>query len=1081
MREITVNLPRVVNACRLSDNMIYHTAKVYKKEKYSFSKENGIVCITNIKTNEKICLVNSRKLKIGLDNFPLILKVDYLNVDNDNFEEEIEKGEWIKHPNLMQGKISKYTLEMINNSWVNKLHVQGSKGGEGNKGLRAPQIGAFYAALSHWTLSNSAATIVLPTGTGKTETMLSVMIGAKVSKVLVIVPSDALREQISSKFISLGILPQFGIVGNIIYPIVGVLKKGIKGTEQLNQYFSSCNVIVTTMSLLAGFSKAQKEEISKLCSHLFIDEAHHIAANSWKDFKGYFKEKKILQFTATPFRNDGKYIDGEIIYNYPLAKAQKEGYFKAINFIPVEEYNELLSDQKIAEEAVRQLERDLTLGYDHIIMARVSSKKRADEIWGIYKQYKTFNPVKIYSSMNAGEKKEILQKIKNKKSRIIVCVNMLGEGFDLPQLKISALHDKHKSLGITLQFIGRFTRTAEGLGDATLIANIANENISNQIQELYQQDADWNKLIQQKSKETVDHRLSLDALANNFTGDKLDTLSIQELRPKTSTVVYMTKLPEWTPERLEERIFMLENTWVLKNVQKNILIVIEKREPTVTWSKTREIYNTMWESSIFYWNAEKNILFVNSSANEWLDNWVKDLIKEPIRVSSDSVFNSFYGIQRLQLNTIGLNEAVKGPLRYRMYTGIDISEALSPAEKRTSVKSNIFGIGYEDGQQVSVGASYKGKVWSKASSDINGWIKWCNKTGEKLTDKSIRVEDILKGVLMPSVENEIPELYPITVDWPVALFEVGYINSKLKFGNIKRSLFEIDIRFVKKENKKLYFSFITDGITSEYSMRIENSQVVYEHHKGPKIEISNSTRERYINILDYLNKNHIIFQYPDTSYLEGNVFVKVPKTEFIFDKDKIEVWNWSGTNIQKESQYVSKTNSIRKNSVQYKVIQTLKMSNKYSLIFDDDGRGEAADIIAIYEKEKTLFFEFYHCKYSGGTEAGSRVDDLYEVCGQANKSVDWRKNLLKIFSHIRHREKLRNKEQKKSRFEIGDHKELSILESKMKSYDLWLDVFIVQPGISKESLTNAQLNILASTEHYLKSTFKIGFTVISNK
>ncbi|WP_346763412.1 hypothetical protein [Escherichia sp. E4694] len=35
---------------------------------------------------------------------------------------------------------------------------------------------------------------------------------------------------------------------------------------------------------------------------------------------------------------------------------------------------------------------------------------------------------------------------------------MLGEGYDLPNLKIAALHDHHKSLAVTLQFIGRFTR-----------------------------------------------------------------------------------------------------------------------------------------------------------------------------------------------------------------------------------------------------------------------------------------------------------------------------------------------------------------------------------------------------------------------------------------------------------------------------------------------------------------------------------------------------------------------------------------------------------------------------------------------
>jgi superfamily II DNA or RNA helicase len=45
---------------------------------------------------------------------------------------------------------------------------------------------------------------------------------------------------------------------------------------------------------------------------------------------------------------------------------------------------------------------------------------------------------------------------------------MLGEGYDLPNLKIAALHDQHKSLAITLQFIGRFTRSSSNtpIGDA---------------------------------------------------------------------------------------------------------------------------------------------------------------------------------------------------------------------------------------------------------------------------------------------------------------------------------------------------------------------------------------------------------------------------------------------------------------------------------------------------------------------------------------------------------------------------------------------------------------------------------------
>ncbi|WP_180956515.1 DEAD/DEAH box helicase [Bacillus canaveralius] len=1076
MHILKVKLPSVIHSFKLHKNIIYQTVKEYQEESYSCLNEKEILEITNLKTKEKVLIVDSNKQKNIYNNFSFIIQVKDIK---GNLKQHIEEGCWVKHQDLLKEGPSKHNAENVRKTWANNLFPHGS--GKEKRGLREPQVGALYSALSHWTVSDDPATIVMPTGTGKTETMLSVMIGAKTSKILTIVPSDALREQISSKFISLGILPRFGIVGKVKYPIVGVLEKRIKDINELIEFFSICNVVVTTMSLLSGISGEQKEKIATMCSHMFIDEAHHIAAKTWSEFKSYFKEKRILQFTATPFRNDGKYIDGKIIYNYPLNKAQEEGYFKPINFIPIEEYNESMVDQTIAEEAVQQLKKDLDAGYDHILMARVNSAKRADEIHEIYKRYSGYKPVKIYSSMNVKEKTDALQQIKTKKSRIIICVNMLGEGFDLPQLKISALHDRHQSLGITLQFIGRFTRTADGLGNASLIANIANHTINDQIQELYQQDADWNQLIQQKSKESIDRRLDLDNLANDFQGDQVESFSIQELRPKTSTVVYKTKLPKWAPETLEKRVSTLDNTWILKNTHENVIIVVQKRNTPLTWSNTRKLYNTLWESSIFYWNEEKNILFVNSSANEWLDSWVKDLIHEPIRINSDVVFHSFHDIQRLQLNTVGLNEAVKGPLRYRMYTGVDISEALSTAEKRTSVKSNIFGIGYELGIPVSVGASYKGKVWSKSTSDLPTWIEWCNKTGEKLTNEDIKMDDILKGVLRPTVVNDIPAMSPISVDWPVYLFENNYFNAELKIGPSKRNLFETDILFISKEKKTLSFEIMSGDISSKFSMKIEDNRPVYAHEHGPKIEIIPSTKAQPINIVSFFTENNVIFQYPDTSYLEGSIFVKVPDNEFVFDKDKIEAWDWTGIDIKKESQYAPKINTVRKDSIQYKVIQTLKMNNKYKIVFDDDGSGEAADIIAVADNKRVLQFEFYHCKYSNKERAGQRINDLYEVCGQANKSVDWRKNLLKIINHIRHREKLRNKADKRSRFEIGDHKELAILESKMKVYDLQLKVFIVQPGISKDKMTQSQLNILAATEHYLQSTFKIGLTVIGNK
>lgn len=45
----------------------------------------------------------------------------------------------------------------------------------GNEGLRPPQLGALHAIGAHWSLYRHPATVVMPTGTGKTETMLATL------------------------------------------------------------------------------------------------------------------------------------------------------------------------------------------------------------------------------------------------------------------------------------------------------------------------------------------------------------------------------------------------------------------------------------------------------------------------------------------------------------------------------------------------------------------------------------------------------------------------------------------------------------------------------------------------------------------------------------------------------------------------------------------------------------------------------------------------------------------------------------------------------------------------------------------
>ena len=229
------------------------------------------------------------------------------------------------------------------NSWQDALVMRQASGDV--TGFRSAQLGALCSIKAHWTTSNCPATIVMPTGTGKTETMMATIVLEKIKTTLVIVPSKLLREQTTNKFVSLGILKEIGVVqDHAQFPIVATLQSTPQDVGDLLAIFEKANVIITTMSLLKYFPETYFNVIREKVDTVIVDEAHHVAAKLWATVKSNLSNLRCIQFTATPFRNDGKKVDGKIIYNFPLALAQKQGYFQPIKFDPIWEYDETKAD-----------------------------------------------------------------------------------------------------------------------------------------------------------------------------------------------------------------------------------------------------------------------------------------------------------------------------------------------------------------------------------------------------------------------------------------------------------------------------------------------------------------------------------------------------------------------------------------------------------------------------------------------------------------------------------------------------------------------------------------------------------------
>jgi len=976
-------------------------------------------------------------------------------------------------------------VQQVVDSWFGSFSYTAEDLERGVRGLRTPQIGAVHMIHGHWTTTDGTATIVMPTGTGKTETMLSILVSMSCPRLLVVVPTDALRTQLAAKFLTLGLLKDMRVVaGSALYPIVGMLMHSMTSVDSVDAFFERCNVVVTTAQIAGRCGGAVQERIAHQCPYLFIDEAHHVAAATWHAFKERFGGCRIVQFTATPFRNDRKVIGGKIIYNFRLKQAMEQGYFRPIRFDPVVEVDLRTADATIAAKAVAQLRADVQRGYDHILMARVDSVARAREVYMLYAPYEEFNPVQIHSGVPSGERDRVRRMILERRTQIVVCVDMLGEGFDLPELKIAAFHDVKKSLAVTLQLAGRFTRAKPNLGDPTFIANIGDPKVSDELRILYAQDANWNELLPQASENIIDEQISLRDFLDGFQSFP-DEIPLHTVRPALSTVIYRTTCTAWQPTAFLDTLARrddLERHYHGINEHEKTLVVVMARHVSLDWTAVQDIRNREWDLLVIHWDEEQNLLFINSSGNSGYFRDMAEAVVGPADlISGPLVFRAFAGISRLTLQNVGLAEQLGRLIRYTMRAGSDVETGLTEAQKRNVRKSNIFGNGYENGSTVSIGCSYKGRIWSWQRGHLRTLVRWCEATGRKVLDDTIDPDQVLRGTLTPVRVTARLRAMPIGIDWPTAIDKEPETAWDLAVDDTSGvPLYLAELRLVDPaEVGTLTFALCMPDTSVSFSLQLEEhagtQDYRFEMEPGRSATIRRGNKQLSLN--EFFYDNPPIIRFADGSSLEGNSLTMLKASYAPYPADRIRVWDWTGVDITVESQGLEK--DVR--SIQYRVIQTLK-DDPYDVIVDDDAPGEAADVVAVRIEERAIAVDLYHCKFSKEKTPGKRVKDLYEVCGQAQKSIHWmdKDKPPQLFRHLLRRDQSRIKDGRTSRLEKGTKEDLLRIAEMSRSRPVRMTVSIVQPGLSRDHASREQLELLSVTENYLMETFRIPFAAIAS-
>ncbi|AIY14587.1 DEAD/DEAH box helicase [Cellulophaga baltica] len=922
-------------------------------------------------------------------------------------------------------------------------------------GFRKCQLGAIWAVKSHYTKSNAPALISMPTGSGKTALMIAICFELKIKKVLIITPSVVIRKQIFDVFSGMEILKTLGVYNNEVKPNVnnhiGYLKNENVWIEATKLY----DVVVSTPHSCSSEMKENIAPPKDLFDLIIIDEAHHTPAKIYRSVFKDYSDSKIILLTATPFRRDRKRIPGDLIYHYPMAKAIKDEIYRPVTFKNVDTKNgeSQEKDSLLADAAIENLRKEQEKNPNAQLLIKTKKIDSAEELKILY-EAKGISVGLIHSGNTTKQNEDCLIKCKKGELESLIAVGMIGEGLDIPTLKISVLHDIPRTLPTTIQFIGRISRIhKEQIGNAILIAD--KNYVKGEVKKLYYFDKSWDLLI----PELVDKIVTNSPLFPDLESSELNPLGLSpdDLKPFFSTKIYKTKVGfEFIKGFHKKMPSGIELVFTHQDDVNSPLILITKHKKTLPWGKDLALFQDNYDLHILY--LIDDFLF-ESTTSDLVLNYMKSKLFDTKKYE---IIPASYIRNGLSDNTIGqyfmvgmsniYGSGASNP-SYKMLMGLEVESAVKHSD------GSVFSFGHAlsriDENETRGIAVNNGRIWAIKRKNLREFSFWCQHIHSliKLGNNESKIPRMSNLADFKTVE--IFEDNPVSVLFDNVIFQIAIVKiikgdkdyegftPEILFEKLSEEKKKIECAlFVKKDElAKIHFNFDDEKkwvVTSDKDIHI----IMDIPFKDP----INISFEDFINDYPPL----IIFQNAKT--LKGStLFAPIIKEQkFDIDLFKNIENGWDDTDVTKEAKPPKRG---KKYNVQQKTIKVITDNPDYSdndIVVIDDGAGEMADIIWFSEKKKTI--HFFHCKFSYTDNPGADMRNITELFQQAMRNCIWIRSSFIIKQLLYRVTNTQNST-------ILDNKldELNDLHNDFIPTDWDYKVYLVQPGLSKSAVFNDKI------------------------
>ncbi|MFD3156708.1 DEAD/DEAH box helicase [Haloimpatiens sp. FM7330] len=943
---------------------------------------------------------------------------------------------------------------------------------EYKKGLRKSQIGAIHAIASHFTTSETPAIITMPTGSGKTAILILSAFILRANRVLVLTPSRLVRKQIKDDFSLLKTLLDINALVDIHEkPKVYELCNKITSQEQWEKLREYDVVVATPMSISPVIEGIPNPPYD-LFDLILFDEAHHSPADTWNKLTQIFSKALKILFTATPYRRDKKEIKGKFIYNYSISDAFNDGVFGKIEYIPVTSESEN-ADISIAKKAEEIFSQDKINGFKHYIMVRTDTNKRADELVEIYRKNTNLKLELINSKHSYKHIKEVINMLYKGEVDGVICVNMLGEGFNFPNLKIAAIHSPHKSLEVTLQFIGRFARTnASDIGVAKFIA--LPSEIEIECEKLFEEGAVWQDIITNLSENKVNEEIELRETIDTFKcilnkDDETKDLSLLSLTPFTHVRIYSIDDFKINSEIDFGKNIVVVNKHVSEEHSTVVLLTKEIKNPK--WTNLNMFQKIQYDLFVIYYDRANKLLFINATIKtEEIYKTIAEAYTKsiPKRLPISKINKVLANLKNTEFFNIGMRNGVQSSNTesYRIISGSNAQKAIRKTDGRIYHRGHCFGKGIGENGEITVGYSSGSKVWSNSYLSIPMFLKWCKYIASKINSKVVvKTNSALDFLPISEEVTSFPKGTVISADWNKETYiKPPIIKCKNDIENLPHiQLLDTELEIISSTNELLvialkhkYFKFkikFSLNDTKYFACSDENINNFYIVKMFDEI-----------TLLQYLNENPLTLYFNDFSSLVGNEYYRKNYVEpILINQDILETINWldKGVDITKEFGKVA----TGKQSIQ-EYLNLYLIEKDLNFIYYDHGTGEIADFITAKIYETHITIQLYHCKGAGGKSPGDRVGDVYEVCGQVVKSTLWTE-LKRLKSKLRDRMKSHDdSNDNPGNYKRDSYEKFLEIINLGETMAIYFEIVLVQPGISKLGMSEKISSVIASADDF---------------